>query len=59
MTKIMFIFPGQGSQYKGIGKDLYSEFDIAKIYHIFHWLYLVLTYIKIKLRLYFPSYQIE
>lgn len=34
MTEIMFIFPGQGSQYKGIGKDLYSEFDIAKnLYH--------------------------
>ncbi|GIS86665.1 MAG: hypothetical protein CM1200mP17_12330 [Woeseia sp.] len=30
MAEIMYIFPGQGSQYKGIGKDLYSEFDIAR-----------------------------
>ena len=30
MAEIMYIFPGQGSQYKGIGKDLYSEFDVAK-----------------------------
>ena len=34
MAEIMYIFPGQGSQYKGIGKDLYSEFDVAKdLYH--------------------------
>ena len=30
MAEIMYIFPGQGSQYKGIGKDLYSEFQVAK-----------------------------
>ena len=30
MAEIMYIFPGQGSQYKGIGKDLYSEFDVAR-----------------------------
>ena len=29
MAEIMYIFPGQGSQYKGIGKALYSEFDVA------------------------------
>ncbi len=34
MAEIMYVFPGQGSQYKGIGKDLYSEFDVAKdLYH--------------------------
>ena len=34
MAEIMYIFPGQGSQYKGIGKDLYSEFQVAKdLYH--------------------------
>ncbi len=30
MGKIAFIFPGQGAQYKGMGKDLYDNFDIAK-----------------------------
>ncbi len=30
MSKIAFIFPGQGAQYKGMGKDLYENFDIAK-----------------------------
>lgn len=29
-TKVIYIFPGQGSQYKGIGSDLYERFDIAK-----------------------------
>lgn len=28
--KIAFLFPGQGSQYPGIGKDLFDEFQIAK-----------------------------
>ncbi len=30
MGKIAFIFPGQGAQYKGMGKDLYENFDVAK-----------------------------
>lgn len=28
--KILFIFPGQGSQYKGMGGDLYKEYDTAR-----------------------------
>ena len=27
---VMFIFPGQGAQYKGIGSDLYARYDAAK-----------------------------
>ena len=34
MTHLMYIFPGQGSQYRGIGKDLYESYESAKdIYH--------------------------
>lgn len=30
MSKIAFIFPGQGSQAVGMGKDLYEKYDLAK-----------------------------
>ena len=30
MNKAAYIFPGQGSQYVGMGKDLYAEFSVAK-----------------------------
>ena len=34
MTHLMYIFPGQGSQYRSIGKDLYESYESAKdIYH--------------------------
>ncbi len=28
--KIVLVFPGQGSQYEGMGKDLYNRFNVAK-----------------------------
>ncbi|HHQ14830.1 MAG TPA: ACP S-malonyltransferase [Chromatiales bacterium] len=28
--KIMFVFPGQGSQYRGMGSDLYAEFESVR-----------------------------
>ncbi len=34
MGKVIFMFPGQGSQYPGMGKDLYDKYDIAK--EVFH-----------------------
>lgn len=30
MNKIAFIFPGQGAQYVGMGKDFYEQIDICK-----------------------------
>jgi len=33
MSKIAFIFPGQASQFVGMGKDLYDNSDIAKNYY--------------------------
>ena len=30
MSKIAFVFPGQGAQFVGMGKDLYENFSIAK-----------------------------
>ncbi len=28
--KVVFMFPGQGSQYPGMGKDLYDKYDVAR-----------------------------
>lgn len=30
MSKIAFVFPGQGAQFVGMGKDFYDNFDLAK-----------------------------
>ena len=30
MGKIAFIFPGQGAQKAGMGKDFYEKYDTAK-----------------------------
>jgi len=32
--KTVFMFPGQGSQYPGMGKDLYDKYDVAR--DVFH-----------------------
>jgi len=33
VSKIAFLFPGQASQYVGMGKDLYDQLSIAKNYY--------------------------
>lgn len=33
MSKKAFIFPGQASQFVGMGKDLYEKYDLAKKYY--------------------------
>ena len=30
MSKLAFVFPGQGAQKVGMGKDFYDHYDVAK-----------------------------
>jgi [acyl-carrier-protein] S-malonyltransferase len=30
MQKVVYLFPGQGAQYVGMGQDLYEEFDCVR-----------------------------
>ena len=34
MSKIAFVFPGQGAQYVGMGKDFYEQIPVCR--NIFH-----------------------
>ena len=34
MSKLAFVFPGQGAQSVGMGKDFYDNFDLAKKYQV-------------------------
>ena len=29
-TRVIYVFPGQGAQYQGIGGDLYERYDVAR-----------------------------
>ena len=31
MSKLAFVFPGQGAQKVGMGKDFFDNYDVAKI----------------------------
>ena len=33
MNKIGLLFPGQGSQYVGMGSDLFDKFEVAKEFY--------------------------
>jgi len=33
MSKVAFVFPGQGSQSQGMGKDLFEQFELARDYY--------------------------
>lgn len=55
--RVIFMFPGQGSQYPGIGSDLNSDFDVAR--HIYEEASDVLGYDMAKLSFEDPDDQIN